>query len=124
MPRRAATSKYGAKPIVIDNIRFASQKEGRRYQELKLLEKAGELHALTLQPGFPLVVPARGNGGPYERAKVGDYRADFFYCECRRGAKCERTQVVVEDVKGFKTPLYRLKKKMVEATYGIQIREV
>lgn len=116
--------KYGAKPTEVDGIRFASQKEARRYSELKLLEKAGEIHALAIQPAFPLVAPGKGNGGPYERALVGHYKADFVYCECRRGAKCERTRVVVEDVKGFKTPLYKWKKKHVEAQYGITIREI
>jgi hypothetical protein len=108
--------KYRAKPTVIDGIRFASQKEARRYQELRLLERAGEIHGLQLQPRFPLLAPPGGN-------RLGEYRADFRYCTCRRGAKCARSQEVVEDVKGFKTPLYRWKKRHVEAQYGIQVIE-
>lgn len=110
--------KYGAKPMTVDGIRFASQKEARRYGELKLLQRAGEIHGLELQPAYWLM--AEG-----ETLKpIGTYRADFKYCQCRRGKKCDETRVVVEDVKGFKTPLYRWKKKHVEAQYGITISEV
>src|SRR5687767_11582230 len=115
--------KYGAKTCMIDGIRFHSLAEGRRYCELKLLEKAGEIHGLGLQPSFPLTAPARGNAGPYERAFIGEYRADFIYCQCRRGAKCDKTQLVVEDVKGMATPLYKWKKKHFEAQYNMQITE-
>lgn len=104
--------KYGAKPTEVDGIRFASQKEARRYQELKLLEKAGEIIGLELQPEFQL----RAKGGE----KIGIYRPDFaYFAKARNG-----TTWVIEDVKGFRTPLYRWKKKHVEAQYGIQIREV
>lgn len=114
--------KYRAQPTEIDGIRFASKAEARRYAELRLLEKAGQIHALVLQPGFALAAPSpRAGELPYV---IGHYKADFFYCECRRGAKCDRSMAVVEDVKGFKTPLYRWKKKHVEAQYGIEIREV
>ena len=114
-PRR---SKYGAVPKVVDGIRFHSKREATRYQELRLLEKAGEVKDLELQPEFPLFVPGRGNGGPYERVCLGKYVADFRYRAGRIGL------LVIEDVKGVKTPLYRWKKKHVEAQYGIQIREV
>jgi hypothetical protein len=117
--------KYGAKPTVVDGIRFASMKEARRYQELKLLEKVGEIEGLELQPTFPLYAPsmsgqllraakASSQGGVF---KVGEYRADFAYLDWKRGR-------VVEDVKGFKTPLYRWKKRHVEAQYGITVVEV
>lgn len=117
-----ARSKYGAKRTTVDGITFASMKEARRYQELKLLEKAGEIHGLRLQPRFPLCAD---RGVPPEPPVIlGYYIADFEYCECRRGQKCERTRRVVEDVKGFKTPLYRWKKKHMAAEHGIQIREI
>lgn len=110
--------KFNAKRTEVDGIVFASQKEARRYQELKLLEKAGEIHNIVLQPSYPCEVLG------VESRPIGVYRADFSYCECRRGEKCERTCEVVEDVKGFRTPLYRWKKRHVEQQYGIQIREV
>lgn len=118
--RGGATSKYRAVPTVVDGIRFASQKEARRYQELKLLERAGEIRGLVLQPRFPLW--AHTGQAQADPIRVGEYRGDFVFEE-----RCQKTRVwcqVVEDVKGVKTPLYRWKKRHVEAQYGITIREV
>jgi hypothetical protein len=106
--------KYHAQPTMVDGIRFASKKEARRYGELKLLEKAGEIHSLRVQPSFDLDVI----GGFVNRVNIGVYRADFDYFDRRKDTR------VVEDVKGFKTPLYRWKKKHVEAQYGISITEI
>ena len=106
-------SKYRAKPTVVDGIRFASMKEAKRYGELKLLEKAGEITDLELQSVFHL-----NAANPSQPCFVGKYLADFSYYDART------RQLVVEDVKGFKTPLYRWKKKHVEAQYGLKIREV
>ena len=117
---RLRRSKYGAVPTYADGIRFASKKEARRYQELKLLEKAGEVHRLECQPVY--VLHAYGTG-----QKIGEYRGDFQYCECdQRNGRCWSEELVVEDVKSgpTKTALYRWKKKHVEAQYGITIREV
>lgn len=107
--------KYRAKPCVIEGIRFASQREGRRFLELRMLEKAGEIRELELQPRFPLYALRASNG---EVIKVADYVADFQFREGRDGA------LVVEDVKGMPTETYRLKKRIFEAQYGMQIREV
>ncbi len=115
---QARPSKYKAVETTVDGVTFHSKKEAKRYGELKLLEKAGEVRELQLQPVFPLMVPGRGHGGPYERVYLGNYIADFRY---RLGPK---GLLVVEDVKGFKTPLYRWKKKHVEAQYGISITEI
>lgn len=98
--------KYSAQATEVDGIRFASKREARRYQELKLLEYAGGIGGLELQPRFPLVV----NG-----VKVGVYVADFQYEE--------NGEIVTEDCKGVRTQVYRLKAKLVRALYGIQIRE-
>jgi hypothetical protein len=114
----AKKHKYRAKPKIVDGIRFASTAEARRYQELKHLQAAGEIKDLELQPVYPLMAPGRGAGGPYERVHLGNYIADFRYRRGRTGI------LVVEDVKGVKTPLYRWKKKHVEAQYDIQIQEV
>lgn len=100
-------SKYNAKPVVIDGLRFASTKEGNRYKELKLLEMVHQIKGLRTQPKYPIYV----NG-----IKICNYIADFEYLD---GFRC-----VVEDVKGVKTPIYRLKKKLVEAIYAIKITEV
>jgi hypothetical protein len=99
--------KYGAVATVVDGVKFASKKEAKRYAELKIMEQAGDISDLELQPRYPLTV---------DGVKVGEYRADFRY---RRDGV-----TVVEDVKGVRTAIYRMKKKMVEAIYGITIVEV
>lgn len=106
-----APTKYKAKPTIVDGVRFASQKEARRYSELKLLEKAGEIEQLILQPEYKLRSFASGE-------LIGTYRGDFQYYDRKT------SRDVLEDVKGFKTPLYRWKKKHVEAQYGITITEI
>ena len=102
--------KYRAKPITVDGCRFDSQSEAKRYGELKLLERAGEISRLELQP----VIECTVNG-----VIVCRYRGDFGYFDNAKSAS------VIEDVKGVKTPVYRLKKKLVEALYpGVRIVEV
>ncbi len=102
-------SKYRAVPTVINGIRFASKKEAKRYGELLLLEKAGKISDLKLQPRIRCVV----NG-----EKVCDYVADFFYVD-----RTHPMRAVYEDAKGFKTPVYRLKRKLVHACTGLDIIE-
>ena len=102
-------TKYRAKRQIIDGISFASQREAARYMQLKLLQKAGKIHYLTLQPKLPL----RVNGD-----LVCNYIADFSYHEDGGG-------VVYEDSKGYRTPVYRLKRKLLLALVpGIDHREV
>lgn len=100
-------SKYGAVRTEVDGIVFASKSEARRYSELKLAQAAGEISGLELQVKYPLVV----NG-----VKVADYVCDFRYRERGRG-------LVVEDRKGMRTPVYRLKRKLMKAIHGIDIFE-
>lgn len=83
-------------------MRFASQAEYRRYLELKLFATN-----LELQPKFPIVV---------NNKKICTYVADFKYLD-------DKGNEVIEDVKGVKTPVYKLKKKLVEALYPIKIIE-
>lgn len=108
--------KYGNRKTVVDGITFASAKEAKRYGELKLLERAGEIADLKLQPRFPLVV----NG-----ATVCTYVGDFSYHDTFQGAVM--AQQVVEDVKSEATrkiATYRLKAKLFAALHGFPIREV
>lgn len=103
-------SKYKAKPTVVGNTRYASQKEAARCEQLKLLECSGLIRNLELQPKFPLIV----NG-----VKVCTYIADAAYFE--------NNARVVEDVKSkpTKTPVYRLKRKLLLALNpGMDHREV
>ena len=102
--------KYKNVKTILDGISFDSRKESARYADLKLLQKAGEISDLTLQPKFDIVI----NG-----VKVCSYVADFSYTE--NGVK------VVEDVKSEvtrKLPTYRLKNKLMRAVHGIAIREI
>lgn len=118
----ARRSKYGAVPVMVDGHRFASKAEARRYGELKLLQIAGEIQHLQLQPRFPLSVPCEHPGAEDLDAPIilGVYIADFQYLDVMRPSG----QTVVEDVKGVATALYKWKKKHVEAQYGIVITEV
>ena len=99
--------KYKAIRTEVDGIMFASKKEARRYQDLKLLHKAGIISQLKLQPVYPFILNEK---------VMFKYIADFEYIEGKN--------VVVEDVKGMKTPMYRLKKKLIEAMYPFEISEV
>ena len=98
-------SKYKSKKMVIDGITFDSKKEAYRYCELKLLEKAGKIKDLELQHKFELQPSFKKNG---RTIRAVYYIADFTYFDL------ERMKNVVEDVKGFRTKEYLLKKKMFE----------
>lgn len=102
-------SKYNAIKTEVDGYIFASRKESNYYLELTLREKAGEISDLELQPKYPCVVNGK---------LVCNYVADFRYYDIKN------KYTVIVDVKGFKTPVYRLKKKLVEAIYNIVITEV
>jgi hypothetical protein len=104
-------NKYRNIKTVIDGITFDSKREANRYAELKLLQKAGEIWHLELQPEFLIEV----NG-----QKICKYRADFSYWLSETATH----GFVVEDAKGVKTPAYRLKKKLVKAIHGVDVKEV
>lgn len=106
---RGKRSKYGARPTVVDGVRFASRREADRYVTLCWRVRAGEIRDLELQPRYPLHAP---NG-----AKVGTYVADFRYVDADGVTH-------VEDAKGMPTPLYRWKRRHVEAEYGLLVEEV
>lgn len=102
-------SKYNAIKTEIDGYIFASRKEASRYSELKIMEKAGDITDLELQPVFPCSVNGK---------MICKYIADFWYYDLVNNCQ------VIEDVKGFKTPVYRIKKKLVESIYDLKITEV
>lgn len=108
-PATARPSKYRNRKVVIDGVTFDSKAEASRFGTLKLRERIGEITDLELQVRFPLVV----NG-----TKVTTYVADFRYREVSTGA------VIVEDVKGVRTPVYKLKKKLMQAVHGIEVVEI
>lgn len=112
--REEKMSKYNSKKVIVDGITFDSKKESRRYTELKILEAAGEISDLTLQPEFVLLPPQYVDGKCAERAVK--YKADFMYTE--------NGKTVVEDTKGFKTKDYVIKRKLMLYIHGIRVREV
>lgn len=103
-------TKYGNKKCEEDGYVFDSAKERRRYRELKLLERAKQITALRVHP----VIPLRVNG-----IVVCEMELDFDY---NRG-----DEMVAEDVKGSKstiTRLYQVKKNLLRAIYGIEVKEI
>ena len=121
-------SKYHSKKIEVNGIVYDSKKEYKRHCELLLLEKAAAITDLQRQVKFVLI-PAQYEtferyGKKGQRLKDGSrclekecaYIADFVYLE--NGKK------VVEDVKGFKTPDYKIKRKLMLWVHGIKIKEV
>jgi len=124
---RLKQSKYRNRKVVIDGISFDSKKEGEVYVQLKMLEKAGAIKDLELQPKYTFPCP-RGDrvlrypSVPNVRAKRGfvlgrpiTYRADFKFTEVESG------DVRVIDVKGFDTPISRLKRGLVLGFHGIEV---
>ena len=99
-------NKYKNKKVQIDMYVFDSIAESRRYKELALLEKAGEIENLQLQPKFLLQESFKKNGKTYRER---EYIADVM-CE-------ERGKVIVEDVKGMETKEFKIKRKLFEYKY-------
>lgn len=99
-------SKYKNKKTQIDMYVFDSAKEAKRYKELKLLEIAGEINNLELQPRFLLQESFRKNGKVYRKI---EYVADFKYIE--------NGKTIVEDVKGLQTDVFKIKHKLFEKKY-------
>ena len=137
--RMKGRKKLNNKSITIDGIEFDSKKEGDRYCELKLMQRAGAITDLELQKRYELI-PAQ-----YETVETGEYYkvgakkgqpktkqvcveqsvvyiADFVYKK--------NGQTVVEDVKGFRDASsasyakFVLKRKMMLWIHGIRIKEV
>lgn len=125
--------KYGNRKVTIDGIEFDSAKEARRYSELKLLQRAGQIEQLELQKEFELI-PAQYEtferyGKTGKRLQDGKrcieksctYKADFVYKKDGR--------LVVEDVKGYRDPQsaayakFVIKRKLMLERYGIRIIE-
>lgn len=107
-------SKYRAKKTAIDGIKFDSKKEAKRYIALRELEKKGNIEKLMLQPRFLLQEGFRKNGKAYRKI---EYVADFMYEQDGK--------LIIEDVKGIKTDVYKLKQKLFEKRYqDLTIKEI
>jgi len=108
-------SKYHSKKVIIDGHKFDSKKEAQYYLYLKSELKKGAIYNLELQKEFILQESFKLNNKT--RRKI-TYKADFTY----KTTKDDRIHVI--DVKGFKTEIYRLKKKLFEKRYGIEVEEI
>jgi hypothetical protein len=97
-------SKYGNRKVTIDGYHFDSLREGARYQELRLLEKAGEITNLTVHPVFLIQ-----DGFVYHGKKIRKvtYEADFEYWD-----PFFVHDIVIEDVKGVQTEAFKIKWKL------------
>lgn len=107
-------SKFKNRKTELDGILFDSKKEALRYADLKLLQNVGKITGLERQKVFELIPAQKQNGKTIERACT--YKADFVYWENER--------LVVEDVKGIKTDVYKIKRKLMLFRYGIRIKEL
>lgn len=105
-------NKYRNKKVQIDMYVFDSIAESRRYKELVLLQRAGKITELRLQPKFLLQECFRKNGKTYRKI---EYIADFMYEE--------NNKIIVEDVKGKETEVFKLKRKLFEHQYpGLELK--
>ena len=107
-------------------LRFDSQKEARRYDELAALERAGEIRELRMQVDFTLQEAYTDGEG--RRVRAIRYRADFTYVRVKEtiGEYTFRDQLVVEDVKSraTRTKEYIMKRKLMKERFNIDIQEV
>ena len=114
--RMTAYRKYNARMVSLDGFTFDSSMEAQRYAELKILEKAGEIRDLKIHPEYVLEPSFKKNGKTYRKIV---YEADFSYTDANT------EEEIVEDVKGYKTDVYRLKRRLFEARFpNLTITEV
>ena len=103
--------KYHNTKTVLDGIKFDSKLEAERYAQLKILERAGVIRDLELQPEYELIPSFKKDGKTWRRTT---YKADFKYI------LCEDDKIIIEDVKGSTaviTDVFRLKQKLFEYKY-------
>ena len=108
-------SKYKAKKTTIDGITFDSNAEAKRYVDLKKLERGRAIKNLSLQPRF-LLQEGFINIHTGKKEKAIEYVADFQYTE--------NNETIIEDVKGFKTADYKIKRKLFLFKYQNQYKHI
>lgn len=109
-------NKYQAQKCVYNGLQFDSHKELRRYLELRLLERSGQITGLKRQAKFDLIPAQKDEKGKCLERAVS-YIADFVYQD-------ENGQTIVEDTKGVRTKEYIIKRKLMLYKYGIKIKEI
>ena len=106
--------KYRNKKTEVDGILFDSKREANRYLVLKAMEESGEIRFLRRQVKYTLIRGVRWSDGKKHRDTV--YVADFVYEKAGK--------LVVEDVKGFRTPVYKIKREIMKTLFDIEVVEV
>ena len=107
---------HNIKTMTSDGIEHDSQAEAKRWIQLKLLERAGEIKDLKRQVKYVLI-PSQKEGGKVIERECS-YIADFVYTDLRTG------QTVVEDTKGLRTKDYTIKRKLMLWVHNIKVKEV
>ena len=108
-PTDAPRRKYRNEPVEVDGWIFPSMREARRYRLLKAMQLAGSISGLEIQPAFDFKI---------DGDTIFVYVADFRYTWIESGEKR------IEDAKGVRTDVYRLKKKLIEKQHRVTILEV
>lgn len=108
-------TKYHSRKVTLNSMEFDSHREAKRYRELSLLQRAGEISDLRTQVKYTLVPAQNKPSGGRERAVT--YTADFVYRD-------KAGEEVVEDAKGVKTQQYVIRRKLMLFVHGIEVREV
>ena len=111
----AKANKYNAKRVQIDGIWFDSKAEAKRYNELKLMEKARLINQLIVHPKYE-IPPLTDEWDKIEH--ICNVELDFYYWDDKK------KYYVHQDVKGQDNPLSKLKRKLVEAFYGIKVEVI
>lgn len=109
-------SKYHAVRLEWDGELFDSKRELARWKVLVDKLNAGEIDCLERQVKYILIPKMRDEDG--KAVRECSYKADFVYFDN------ETQKTVVEDSKGFRTPEYRIKRKLMLMVHGITVREV
>lgn len=115
-----AKSKYGNRKVTVFGITFDSKHEAQRYLELASMQRAGKITDLQTQVPYELIPPMRDDYGKVIQRGC-DYVADFVYLAVNSDGTTTR---IVEDAKGYRTEVYKIKKKLMLWRHGILIREV
>jgi Protein of unknown function (DUF1064) len=105
--------KYKSIRTTVGGITFDSKSEARRYSELRLLEREGQISDLELQPSFILAPSVRFSDSKRTKPAL-KYIADFEYME--KGVK------IIEDVKGMQTPVFKIKRHLLKVIHNIDLR--
>lgn len=108
-------SKYRSRKVTVDDATFDSYREAKRYRDLSLLLRAGEISDLRTQVKYTLIPAQKKPSGGTERAVT--YTADFVYRD-------KTGKEIVEDAKGVRTQQYIIRRKLMLYTHGIEVLEV